>query len=99
MKIIALCGSTKFKKEFEQINRELTLAGHIVLSVGVFCHSGDTVTDAQKVLLDIIHKKKIDLADEIFVINKNGYIGQSTRSEIKYAIAAGKKVRYLEELA
>ena len=48
-------------------------------------------------MLDDMHKCKIDIADEIFVINKNGYIGSSTKSEIEYAISKGKKVNYLEE--
>lgn len=97
MKIITLCGSTKFKEDFERVNRELTLAGNVVLSVGVFVHRGDEVTDEQKSMLDYIHKRKIMLSDEIFVINKCGYIGQSTQNEIKYAEMLGKKVRYMEE--
>ncbi len=95
-KIITLCGSTRFKEEFERINKELTLAGNIVISVGCFGHAGDVFTDEQKQMLDDIHKRKIDLADEIFVINKNKYIGASTASEIEYAVNHGKKVRYLE---
>jgi hypothetical protein len=47
-------------------------------------------------MLDDMHKHKIDMADGIFVINKNGYIGDSTRSEIAYARAHGKTVQYLE---
>lgn len=93
--IITLCGSTRFKDEFERINKELTLAGNIVISVGCFGHAGDVFTDEQKIMLDDIHKAKIDLADEIFVINVGGYIGNSTRSEIEYARQHGKIVRYL----
>lgn len=95
-KIITLCGSTKFKMEFEAKNKELTLAGNIVISVACFGHSGDTFTDEQKVLLDEIHKRKIDLADAIYVINKDGYIGASTRSEIEYAKAHGKEIIFME---
>ena len=94
-KVITLCGSTRFKEEFEHVNKELTLQGNIVISVGCFGHSGDVFTDEQKLMLDDIHKRKIDMADEIFVINVNGYIGQSTASEIDYAIKHEKKVRYL----
>lgn len=94
--VITLCGSTKFKEEFERVNRELTLAGNVVISVGCFGHSGDSVTDEQKVMLDEIHKQKIDMADAIFVINKDGYIGSSTKSEIEYAKAHGKVIYYLE---
>ncbi len=97
-KVITLCGSTKFKEDFERINKELTLAGNIVISVGCFGHSGDTFTEEQKIMLDDIHKRKIDMADAIYVINKNGYIGASTRSEIEYAIAHGKQVILMEDL-
>ena len=95
-KVITLCGSTRFKDDFERVNRELTLLGNIVISVGAFGHAGDTFTEEQKVMLDDIHKRKIDMADEIFVINKDKYIGASTRSEIEYAILHDKPVRYME---
>ena len=96
-KVITLCGSTRFKDDFERINKELTLLGNIVISVGCFGHSGDTFTEEQKVMLDDIHKRKIDMADAIYVINRDGYIGDSTRSEIKYAIAHGKQVILMED--
>lgn len=96
-KVIALCGSTRFKEDFERVNRELTLMGNIVISVGAFGHSGDTFTDEQKVMLDDIHKRKIDMADAIYVINKDGYIGSSTRSEIQYALRTGKQIIYMED--
>lgn len=95
-KVVTLCGSTRFKDEFERINRELTLAGHIVISVGCFGHMGDAVTEEQKVMLDDIHKRKIDMADGIFVINKGGYIGNSTKSEINYAYMHNKTLNFLE---
>ncbi len=104
--VITLCGSTRFKEDFMEMQKKLTLAGNIVLSVGLFGHSGDeevwenmdegTLTRT-KVMLDDMHKRKIDMSDEIFVINKNGYIGDSTRSEINYALEHGKTVKYLEE--
>lgn len=95
--IITLCGSTRFKEDFERVNRELTLAGNIVISVGCFGHSGDTFTEEQKVMLDDIHKRKIDMADAIYVINKDGYIGSSTKSEIEYAEAHNKEIIFMEE--
>ena len=95
-KVITLCGSTRFKEDFERVNKELTLAGNIVISVGCFGHAGDVFSDEEKIMLDDIHKRKIDMADEIFVINKNGYIGSSTKSEIEYAILYNKPVRYME---
>lgn len=95
MKVITLCGSTRFKALFEEVNKNLTLQGNIVISVGCFGHSGDVITDEQKIMLDELHKRKIDMADEIFVINQNGYIGKSTASEIEYAARQGKIIRYL----
>ncbi len=99
-KVVTLCGSTKFKEDFIKVQKELTLQGIIVISVGLFGHAdgefGTIITDEIKIMLDDIHKRKIDMADEIFVINKNGYIGSSTRSEIKYAKEHGKRIVYLE---
>ena len=99
-KIITLCGSTRYKDEFLAAQKRLTLEGNIVISVGLFGHSGDDEVWAAstKPMLDDMHLRKIDLADEIFVINRGGYIGSSTRNEIDYAQKTGKTVRYLEEL-
>ena len=99
-KVITLCGSTRFKDNFLAEQKRLTLEGNIVISVGVFGHSGDDeeLSDGVKQMLDDMHKHKIDMADEIFVINVNGYIGDSTKSEIKYAEDTGKAVRYLVEV-
>lgn len=96
-RVITLCGSTKFKEEFLKVQKVLTLDGFIVISVGLFGHSGDDEvwTEGTKKMLDDMHKRKIDMADEIFVINVGGYIGESTRSEIEYAIKTGKTVAYL----
>ena len=96
--VIKLCGSTRFKDVFLETQKRLTLEGNIVISVGLFGHSGDEEvwTPGTKEMLDDMHKRKIDMADEIFVINVDGYIGESTRSEIEYARNAGKKIRYLE---
>lgn len=96
--IITLCGSTRFKDDFILVQKELTLQGYIVISVGLFGHSGDQEVwnEGTKEMLDIMHKRKIDLAQAIYVINKDGYIGSSTRSEIEYAKAAGKEIYYME---
>ena len=96
--VITLCGSTRFKEQYLEAQKRLTLAGNIVISVGLFGHSGDDEvwTEGTKEMLDDMHKRKIDMADSIYVINPGGYIGQSTRSEIKYAKANGKQVNYLE---
>lgn len=95
-KVITLCGSTKFKDAYFYWNRKLSLdEDAVVISVTAFGHSGDAITPEQKEQLDQIHKHKIDLADEIFVLDQGGYIGDSTRSEILYATKEHKKVRYL----
>jgi len=95
--VITLCGSTKFKSEFEQAMKDLTIQGNIVLSVGCFGHAeNDPRIWENKEMLDEIHKRKIDLSDFIFVINPGGYIGESTRSEINYAQAHGKGVEYMD---
>ena len=97
MKIITLCGSTKFKKEFEEINKKLTLEGNIVLSLGVFSHTdGEQLSDEQIKMLKDIHKQKIAMSDEIFVINKNSYIGNGLKEEIEYAKQLNKEISYLE---
>ena len=106
-KVVTLCGSTKFKEQFMKTQKDLTLQGNIVLSVGLFGHSGDnevwenmdegTLTNTKE-MLDDMHKRKIDMSDEIFVINVGGYIGESTKSEIEYAKKIGKNIRYLENV-
>ena len=106
-KVITLCGSTKFKDEFMKAQKDLTLKGNIVISVGLFGHSGDnevwehmdegTLTKTKE-MLDDMHKRKIDMADSIHVINVGGYIGDITSSEIEYAKKKGKKITYLENI-
>lgn len=96
--IVTLCGSTRFAEEYIRENRTLTLNGHIVISVGLFGHQEGTAVmegDA-KILLDRLHLRKIDLADAIYVINKDDYIGESTKKEIAYAKETGKVVLYME---
>lgn len=97
-KVVTLCGSTKFKDDFMRVQKGLTLQGYIVISVGLFEHSGDDEvwTKGTKQMLDDMHKRKIDMTDEIYVINKNGYIGNSTKSEIEYAKSKGIPVTYME---
>lgn len=100
-KIVCLCGSSRFYKEFQEANYELTMAGFIVLSLGFYPHSdvhheGVGCTPEQKEELDRLHMRKIELADEVLVLNKDGYIGDSTRREIAHAASLGKVIRYLE---
>lgn len=99
--VVTLCGSTRFKNAFEEMNKKLTLEGNIVISVGLFGHSGDAEVwegkdegylSRTKQMLDDMHKSKIDMADSIFVINPEGYIGNSTWSEICYAYMTDKNI-------
>lgn len=104
-KIVCLCGSTRFHKQFVEHNYLETMAGNIVLSVGFYPHAvnevhgeGVGITPEQKEALDELHKRKIDLADEVLVLNVGGYIGSSTRGEVLYAHERGKPVRWLEPI-
>jgi len=103
--IVCLCGSTRFYKEYREANYQLTMNGNIVLSVGFFPHLADGehnegrgCTPEQKVALDELHKRKIDLADWVYVLNVGGYIGDSTKSEIEYTTKLRKPIKYLEPI-
>lgn len=102
-RIVCLCGSTRFYEQWQEANYSETMAGKIVLSVGFYPHAAEFahaahvgVTPEQKVALDELHLRKIDLADEILVLNVGGYVGESTGREIAYAQQTGKQVRWLE---
>ncbi len=98
MEKITLCGSTRFKKEYELINRLLTMQGNLIYSVAFFGHLDClTLSKEDKEHLDRMHKLKIVHSDAIFVINVGGYIGDSTKSEIEYALGIRKEVRYLSD--
>lgn len=100
--IVCICGSTRFADEMHAANRELTLDGAIVLAPGVFTHqesregrgTGHEITEEQKAALDVLHLRKIDLADRVLVVDSGGYIGESTSREIAYARATGKPVSF-----
>ena len=103
--VVCLCGSTRFYDEFQQANYDLTMKGAIVLSVGFYPHAkavhghGEGVghDSAEKAALDELHKRKIDLADEVLVVSDpGGYFGQSTAGEVAYAVAHGRPVRFAE---
>ena len=102
--IVCLCGSTRFMKQFFNCGWEETMKGNIVLSVGVNLkmetsdggHVGEAMGEEVKIMLDELHKRKIDLADEVLILNVGGYIGESTRSELEYAEKHGKVIRFLE---
>jgi len=93
--IVCLCGSTRFKEDFIRLNAEETGKGHIVLSVGFFGHADQrSLTVEEKARLDALHLRKVELADEMLVVNRDGYIGESTRNEIDHALTWRKPVRY-----
>lgn len=98
--IITLCGSTKFKDDFIRIQKQLTLEGNIILTVGLYGHSGDNEVwnPGVKEMMDDMHKRRILMSDEIYVINKNNYIGESTKSEIEFAKKYNKKITYMENI-
>jgi hypothetical protein len=103
-KIVTLCGSTKFADAYQAAMMQETLDGKIVLTVGCMTQSdGDlikagVITDDVKVALDVLHKQKIFVADEVLILNVGGYVGESTRSEIAYAQSLRKPIRYLEPI-
>lgn len=98
LQIVCLCGSTRFAEQFRAVNRDLTLAGAIVIAPAEFEHGGDQIADKQKAALGVLHFAKIDLADRVMVINPGGYIGESTKREIRYARRTGKPVEYTDTL-
>lgn len=104
-KIVCLCGSTRFGEAFRRARLSETLAGNIVLTIGC-----DTKTDKELWRnigakercgiinqLEELHRRKIEISDEVLVLNVDGYIGNSTRAEIEYAQECGKSIRYLSE--
>lgn len=98
-RVVTLCGSTRFKQAFIEANFRETMAGRIVLTVGWYSHADAetyTPTPEEKRRLDALHLAKIDLSDEILVINVGGYVGESTAREIAHARSLGKPIRWLE---
>jgi hypothetical protein len=97
--IITLCGSAKFESDFKHWNEVLTLAGHTVFSLAVYPSDKNGVkcwySDETKIALDVAHKRKIAASDVVVILNRDGYYGDSTRSEIEYAQEHGKAVYWL----
>lgn len=97
--VVCLCGSTRFKPQFERVAREQTLKGRIVLTLAVFSQAdGETLDEEQHTLLHHLHRHKIKMSDEILVVNTNKHIGDSTQNHIDYALTLGKRVEYMEEV-
>lgn len=101
--VVCLCGSTRFGDAYAAADLAETLAGRIVLSVGCYTSSdADLGIDAAgetKAMLDELHLRKIDMADEVLILNVDGYVGDSTWHELCYAIGQGKLVRFLDRAA
>lgn len=105
-RVVCLCGSTRFLDAFDAASIQQTLAGNIVLSIATTRMSdgvpfaGRSPAERERLLEELatLHRAKIDLADEILVLNVNGYIGSSTRAEIEYAHRTGTPVTYLEPI-
>ena len=97
MKIITICGSLKFENEMKNVSEKLSLEGNCVLSVIYPTKEKEKYTKEEIEILGKEHLKKINISDAIFVINKNGYIGESVRNEIEYAKNQNKEIIYLEE--
>lgn len=103
-RIVCLCGSTRFSEVFQKSNLYETLAGHIVLSIGcdmrsdaeIFADNTPDEVESIKANLDELHLRKIDLADEVLILNVGGYVGESTRREWAYAVKQGKHIRWHE---
>lgn len=99
MKIITVCGSYKFKKEMIEIAEKLTLQGHCMLTpIELTKPDKKAYTAEEALMFDKMHKEKIKLSDAILVVNVNGYIGNSTNSEIEYAKSLNKEVLYYTDL-
>jgi hypothetical protein len=102
--IVCLCGSTRFSQAFQEANLRETLAGNIILTIGcdmrsdadIFGDMNEAELTAIKAKLDTLHLHKIDIADEVLILNVGGYIGRSTYRELLYAHKHGKRIRYLE---
>jgi hypothetical protein len=98
--VVCICGSTRFTQSWQDANLYETLAGRIVLSIGCVTASDDDLAAAgveiDKEMLDLLHLFKIDMADEVLVLNVKGYVGESTRREIEYARRLGKRIRWWE---
>lgn len=99
--IVCISGSIRFADELSAANRDLTLAGAIVVAPTAFPRSADQdadglITDEQREALGALHLRKIDLADRVLVVNPGGYVGESTTREIAYARATGKPISFTE---
>lgn len=96
--VVTLCGSTKFKKDFELVRQAMTLEGAVILAPELYKHWDNIeLTEEEIDRINLVHYQKIEMADIVFIINKGGYIGEQTRKEIEWATELNKKIVYLED--
>ena len=99
MKIITVCGSLNFKNEMIELAEKMELQGNCILCpIYPTNPDKDAYTEDEVLMLDKMHKEKIKLSDAILVVNVNGYIGNSTKSEIDYAKSLNKEILYYTDL-
>ena len=96
MKVITICGSIKFIEEMKYLAEKLELENNCVLSVIYPTKNKECYTEEEIHFLQKGHSKRIDISDAIFVVNKNGYIGDAVRGEIEYVKRKKKEIIYLE---
>jgi len=100
MKIITVCGSMRFIKEMMEITEKVELQGNCML-IPIYNPNRpdkDSFTEEEALVIDNMHKERIKLADAILVVNVDGYIGNSTKSEIEFAKQLNKEVIYYTDL-
>ena len=95
-KVVTLCGSVRFWDKIQEMSEMLELENEYAV-IGIIPHIMDRdLTEYEKDLLGELHRIKINLSDAIFVVNVEGYIGESVKKEIEYAKENGKEIIYLE---
>ncbi len=99
MKIITICGSIKYQREMIKISEVMELRGNCVLPIIYPAReSKDDYTKEEFAMFDKMHKEKIKLSDAILVVNKDNYIGTSTKQEIDFAKSLNKEIIYYTDL-
>ncbi len=99
MKVITICGSFKFRREMIEVAEQMTLKGNCILMPNDLSRPNkESYTEEEAIIIDQMHKEKIKLSDSILVLNKDNYIGNSTKSEIEYAKSLNKEIIYYTDI-
>ena len=98
IKVVTICGSMRYEKEMMKIAEELELKKGYAVIQCIYSIDGTKYDDADAIILDKMHKKKIDISDAIYVVNIDGYIGNATKNEIEYAKSHNKEIIYHEQV-